>query len=282
MRSASRVVATLNFVLNHVEQVNGFFYHFIDINTGQRVRQSEVSPIDTTILLCGILTAREYFHDPEISQLATTIYKRINWRWMLNGGQTFALGWTPEYKFIGSRWDTYCELMMMYLLAIGAPAYNISPSSWNAFSRPIMEFEDYSYISGPDPLFVHQYSHAWFDFRNQRDQYANYFRTPRLRPRLTGNSAIRFAGVSRITTKTPGASPPPIRTWVIRTGEVRRRSATSMARWFPAPPAGQSPSGRRKPSLASPISTTNMAWGFGSAMDLSMLSIRAPAGPMSM
>jgi hypothetical protein len=171
----NRVVATLNFVLNHVQQVNGFFYHFIDINTGQRVRQSEVSPIDTTILLCGILTAREYFHDPEISQLATTIYKRINWRWMLNGGQTFALGWTPEYKFIGSRWDTYCELMMMYLLAIGAPAYNISPSSWNAFSRPIMEFEDYSYISGPDPLFVHQYSHAWFDFRNLRDQYANYF-----------------------------------------------------------------------------------------------------------
>lgn len=171
----SRVVSTLNFLLNHVEQVNGFFYHFIDINTGKRVRFSEVSPIDTTILLCGVLMAREYFHDPAISQLAATIYKRINWRWMLNGGRTFAMGWTPEYKFIGARWDTYCELMMMYLLAIGAPAYNISPTSWNAFSRPTMEFEGYTYISGADPLFVHQYSHAWFDFRNQRDQYANYF-----------------------------------------------------------------------------------------------------------
>jgi hypothetical protein len=94
---------------------------------------------------------------------------------MLNGGTTFAMGWTPEYKFIGARWDTYCELMMMYLLAIGAPANNIPPSSWSAFSRPIMEFEGYRWISGADPLFVHQYSHAWFDFRNVRDQYANYF-----------------------------------------------------------------------------------------------------------
>jgi hypothetical protein len=171
----ARVVVTLRFLLNHVEQVNGFFYHFIDINTGKRIRMSEVSPIDTAILLCGVLTAREYFNDPQITQLANAIYARINWTWMLNGGQTFASGWTPEYKFIGARWDTYCELMMMYLLAIGAPANPIPASAWNAFPRPIMEFEGYSYISGPDPLFVHQYSHAWFDFRNQRDRYANYF-----------------------------------------------------------------------------------------------------------
>ena len=169
------MVNTLSFLRNHVEQVNGIFYHFIDINTGKRVRQSEVSPIDTTLLLCGVLTARAYFHDPVISRLATEIYARVNWHWMLNGGTTFALSWTPEYKFTGARWNTYCELMMMYLLAIAAPIYNISPSSWDAFTRPTVEFEDYSYISGNDPLFVHQYSHAWFDFRSQRDQYANYF-----------------------------------------------------------------------------------------------------------
>ncbi|HZL67974.1 MAG TPA: hypothetical protein VFC29_11660, partial [Candidatus Limnocylindrales bacterium] len=93
----ARVINTLNFLLNHVEQVNGIFYHFIDVNTGRRVRMSEVSPIDTTILLCGALTARAYFRDPVISQLATNIYARVNWRWMLNGGKTFALGWTPEY-----------------------------------------------------------------------------------------------------------------------------------------------------------------------------------------
>jgi len=171
----ARVVTTLSFLVNHTEHVNGFFYHFLDIETGKRSRLSEVSPIDTTILLCGVLMAREYFDDPKITQLANILYRRINWRWMLNGGKTFALGWTPEYKFIGARWDVYCELMMMYLLAIGAPVYNVSPSSWNDFSRPMMEFDGYNWISGPDPLFVHQYSHAWFDFRNVRDQYANYF-----------------------------------------------------------------------------------------------------------
>jgi hypothetical protein len=174
-RIRARVVNTLTFVLNHVQQVNGFFYHFIDMNTGARVRLSEVSPIDTTILLCGALTASAYFNDDEISSLAHAIYKRVDWRWMLNGGNTFAMGWTPEYKFIGARWDTYCELMMMYLLAIGAPLYDIHVSSWDAFARPVLEFEDYSYISGNDPLFVHQYAHAWFDFRNQRDRYADYF-----------------------------------------------------------------------------------------------------------
>ena len=171
----NRVVLTLSHLVDRVEQYNGFFYHFIDINTGKRVHFSEVSPIDTTILLCGVLMCREYFKNAKITALANTIYRRINWRWMLNGGQTFAMGWTPEYKFIGARWDTYCELMMMYLLAIGAPANAISPTSWDAFSRPIMEFEGYKYISAADPLFVHQFSHAWFDFRNVRDQYANYF-----------------------------------------------------------------------------------------------------------
>jgi hypothetical protein len=171
-----RVVTTLNFLVNHVEQVNGFYYHFLDINTGKRLRLSEVSPIDTTILLCGILMARAYFSNAQISRLASIIYRRINWRWMLNGGDTFAMGWTPEYKFIGARWDTYCELMMMYLLAMAAPLWNIPADSWNAFSRPTQQYEGYSWISGTDPLFVHQYSHAWFDFRNQRDQYTNYFR----------------------------------------------------------------------------------------------------------
>ena len=170
-----RVVTTLSFLVNHAEHVNGFFYHFLDFQTGKRARLSEISPIDTTILLCGVLMAREYFDNAKISALANIIYRRIDWRWMLNGGTSFALGWTPEYKFIGARWDVYCELMMMYLLAIGAPANNIDPTSWNAFSRPVMEFEGYSYISAADPLFVHQYSHAWFDFRNVRDQYANYF-----------------------------------------------------------------------------------------------------------
>jgi|HubBroStandDraft_6_1064221.scaffolds.fasta_scaffold01328_5 hypothetical protein len=171
-----RVIETLNFLLNHAEQINGFFYHFLDIETGRRVGRCEVSPIDTAILLCGVLTARAYFQHPEIQQLASTIYRRMNWRWMLNGGTTFAKCWTPENQFAADRWDTYSELMMMYLLAVAAPLYNISPSSWDALGRPVRELDGgHTYISSDDPLFVHQYSQAWFDFRGRRDKYADYF-----------------------------------------------------------------------------------------------------------
>jgi hypothetical protein len=170
-----RVVTTLSFLLKQAEQVNGFFYHFLDMETGKRARLSEISPIDTTILLCGVLLAREYFHNAKITQLCNAIFRRVNWQWMLNGGSTLALGWTPEYKFIGARWDVYCELLMMYLLAMAAPTNGLSPTVWDAFTRPTMHFEGYSYISGADPLFVHQYSHAWFDFRGVSDRYADYF-----------------------------------------------------------------------------------------------------------
>ncbi len=119
--------------------------------------------------------AREHFPHPEIRELASNIYRRVNWRWMLNGGKTFAKGWTPETHFVSARWDTYSELLMMYLLAVAAPVYGISPSSWDALTRPVKEFQGYTYIGGNDPLFVHQYSQAWFDFRGRRDNYADYF-----------------------------------------------------------------------------------------------------------
>jgi hypothetical protein len=171
----ARVLATLNFIWNQLPQQNGFFYHFVDMNTGQRASNSEVSSIDTSILLCGVLTCRQYFEDSQIQTLATQIYQRVNWPWMLNGGTTFSLGWTPEGGFLTSRWDTYSELMMIYLLAIGSPTFPVPASSWNAFARPTISFQGYTYISGNAPLFTHQYSHAWFDFRNKQDAYANYF-----------------------------------------------------------------------------------------------------------
>ena len=171
----ARVLTTLNFIWTQLQQQNGFFYHFVDMNTGQRARQSEVSSIDTSILLCGVLTCRQYFQDAQIQSLASQIYDRVNWPWMLNGGTTFSMGWTPESGFIAARYDTYCELMMLYLLAIGSTTFPVAASSWNAISRPVVSFQHYTYISGSDPLFTHQYSHAWFDFRNKQDAYANYF-----------------------------------------------------------------------------------------------------------
>ncbi len=154
---------------------HGFFYHFADVKTGKPLINSELSSIDTAIFLCGVLTARAYFNDPKITALATELYNRVDWPWMLNGGKTFSMGWKPETGFISTRWDHYSELMMLYLLAIGSPTHPVSAESWNAFTRPPMTFGPYTYISGKDPLFVHQYSHAWFDFARQRDAYANYF-----------------------------------------------------------------------------------------------------------
>ncbi len=171
-----RVKATLDFHLNHMPQQNGFFYHFNDVNTGQPLAGSEVSSIDTAILLCGVLTARAYFGDTTITSLATQIYERVNWPWMLNGGSTFARAWKPGTGFEVGRYETYCELMMLYLLAIGSPTFPIGPSHWNNFARPKISYEGYSYISNnADPLFTHQYSHAFFDFRSKMDAYANYF-----------------------------------------------------------------------------------------------------------
>jgi hypothetical protein len=174
-RLKKQVTATLQFHLDKMPNEHGFFYHFNDVKTGQPLINSEVSSIDTAILLCGVLSCRAYFKDPKITDLATQLYNRVDWPWMLNGGKTFSMGWRPSSGFIATRWDHYCELMMLYLLAIGSPTHPVSPESWSAFTRPALKFGNFNYISGRDPLFVHQYSHAWFDFARKRDAYADYF-----------------------------------------------------------------------------------------------------------
>lgn len=172
----SRVLATLSFLYNKMPNENGFFYHFVDMTTGARAGTSEVSSIDTTILLCGVLTCRQHFSaNAQIVQLATQIYERVNWPWMMNGGTTFSMGWTPESGFFTYRWDTYAEEMMLYLLAMASPTHPIAASSWDAFARPTVTYQGISYIAGAPTLMTHQYSHAWFDFRKQQDAYANYF-----------------------------------------------------------------------------------------------------------
>jgi hypothetical protein len=170
-----RVRTTLDWHLNKFPQVHGLFYHFTDIETGERIKGVELSSIDTALLLCGVLTARAYFDDPKIKSLAQQIYERVDWPWMLNGGNTFSMGWHPGQGFLNARWERYCELMMIYLLAIGSPAHSVSPSYWNNFTRPKIKYAGFEYISGNDPLFTHQYSQAYYDFRNKRDAYANYF-----------------------------------------------------------------------------------------------------------
>ena len=171
----NRVATTLRFLLTKMQHARGFLFHFVNVNTGERAWKSEISSIDTSLLLCGVLTCRQHFSSPEIQDLATQIYNRVDWQWMPNGGKLLSQGWKPESGFLPSRWDSYCELMMIYLLAIGSPTHSIPPDSWDAWSRPIFEYNGLRYINAQAPLFVHQYSHAWFDFRGKRDHYANYF-----------------------------------------------------------------------------------------------------------
>jgi hypothetical protein len=170
-----RVKTTLKWHLNTMPEVHGFFYHFTDIETGERFRGSELSSIDTSILLCGILTTRACFDDPQVQSLAKQIYERVDWPWMLNNGKAFSMGWHPETGFLKERWEHYCELMMIDLLAIGSATHPVAPAYWHNFVRDAIHYQDYVYISGNDRLFTHQYSQAWYDFRDKRDAYANYF-----------------------------------------------------------------------------------------------------------
>ncbi len=170
-----RVRVTLRFLWQKLPHQHGFYYHFIDMNTGERQWKCEISSIDTSLLLCGVLTARQHFSDAEIQDLATKIYERVDWPWMLNGGKTLSMGWHPESGFLDARWEHYCELMMIYLLAIGSPTHPIPADTWKAWTRPVIKFQGIEYISGNDPLFTHQYSQAWFDFRGKRDACADYF-----------------------------------------------------------------------------------------------------------
>jgi len=172
---AERVKTTLDWHLNHFPHEHGFFYHFTDIETGAPFPGTEVSSIDTALLLCGVLTARAYFKDAKVHSLASQIYERVDWPWMQNGGIAFSMGWHPKEGFLDARWEHYCELMMIYLLAMGSPTHPVPASTWNGFTRPTIEYAGLEYISGNDPIFTHQYSHAWFDFRTKHDRYADYF-----------------------------------------------------------------------------------------------------------
>lgn len=166
-----RALSILRFYAGQSVHEHGWFYHFVDMDTGARLWNCELSSIDTALLLAGVLTARQYFGDPEVARYATAIYARIDFRWMLNGHpHLLSMGWKPESGFLAARWDTYCELMILYLLGLGSPTTPLPPESWQAWRRPKVTYAGRTYISGAPPLFTHQYSHAWADFRGHRER----------------------------------------------------------------------------------------------------------------
>ena len=170
-----RALTTLRSLWRKLPNHRGFFYHWANINTGERVWDSEVSSVDTAILLCGVLTCQQHFQNQELTFLAYEIFNRVDWTWLSEDTSLLPHGWTPEVGFLPSRWDYYSELMMMYLLGLGSSSYPLPTEVWHAWKRLPFEYDGLRYIGSFAPLFVHQYSQAWFDFRRKRDGHVDYF-----------------------------------------------------------------------------------------------------------
>ena len=155
----------------------GFFYHFLNMATGRRAWKSELSTIDTTFLLAGLLCAAEYFDgedadEREVREAARIVYERVEWDWARNGGETVTMGWTPEKGFLRYRWEGYDESLLLYALAAGSPTHPVPPEAFEAYTRTYrwktIYGHDYVYAG---PLFIHQFSHLWVDFRGIPDAY---------------------------------------------------------------------------------------------------------------
>ena len=156
----------------------GFFYHFIDMQQGLRYQQTELSSVDTTILLMGMLFAAQYFDAPdaaeaEIRKLANDIYARADWNvFRTDGRAPISMGWHPETGLIARNWDGYNEGMFVYILALAAPRHRVPANSWLTWTKPYPRFwrgDGETRHLAFAPLFGHQYSHVWIDFRGIRD-----------------------------------------------------------------------------------------------------------------
>ncbi len=155
----------------------GFYYHFLDMKTGRRVWNCELSTIDSAFLLAGMLTAATYFDrdteaETELRQIAHDLYKRADWAWATDGGPTLTHGWHPESGFIPYRWRGYDESLLLYILGLGSPTFPLPPESYAAYTstfewRTIYDHE----LLYSGPLFTHQLSHMFIDFREIRDSF---------------------------------------------------------------------------------------------------------------
>jgi hypothetical protein len=168
----------------------GFYYHFLDMQTGKRVWNCELSTIDTAFLLAGALAAAIYFDqdsedEHEIRSLAEALYRRADWRWAQNGGATVVMGWKPESGFLPFRCEGYDEALLLYILGLGSPTHPLPAESYKASASTYEWKEIYGHeLLHAGPLFIHQLSHMWIDFRGLRDQFmreheSDYFENSR-------------------------------------------------------------------------------------------------------
>jgi hypothetical protein len=207
--AVERVLTTLQFFYNSVQGqqpdatgYKGFYYHFLHMDTGRRAAECELSTIDSSILIAGALAAATYFDqdsDPEdhIRSLADDLYRRMDWQWAMNGGPKVSMGWTPESGFLPYWWEGYNEAILVHVLGLGSPTHPLPAESYRAFTSTYCwkKIYGYEFLYG-GPLFMHQLSHLWIDFRGIRDEFMrekgiDYFENSRRATYVQQQYAIR-------------------------------------------------------------------------------------------
>ncbi len=183
----------------------GFYYHFLDMRTGARTWDCELSTVDSALLIAGMLAVGAYFDraddaEREIRDLSERLYARVDWRWALDGASTLSHGWTPENGFLPYRWKGYDEALLLYVLALGSETHSIPSESYDAW---VSTYEwrtvyDTSFLFA-GPLFIHQLSHMWIDFRGIQDAFmrahdCDYFENSRRATLVQQQYAMRNPG----------------------------------------------------------------------------------------
>src|SRR5688572_30724814 len=208
-RAAARALATLRFFwtapqgpMPDATGHRGFFYHFLDVTTGRREWECELSTIDSAILVAGALTAAAYFDgatddEREVRKLADALYRRMDWRWAQNGEATVSHGWTPEAGFQRHRWQGYSEALILYVLGLGSPSKPLPQKSYDAWSSTYRwkKLYGHEHLYGA-ALFMHQLSHCWIDFRGIQDAFMrrhaiDYFENSRRATYVNQQYAVR-------------------------------------------------------------------------------------------
>jgi hypothetical protein len=207
--AAARTLTTLRFFWTSLQSESedatgykGFYYHFLDMQTGRRVWQSELSPVDTTFLFAGILTASAYFtgiapHEIEIRQLTDSLYSRIDWQWMQSAESAVWQGWKPQTGHLHYGWEGYSEAMLLYVLGMASPTHPLSEKSYDKWTSTYqwenLYGRDFLYAG---PLFIHHFSQAWLDLKNLQDRFmaekgCDYFENSRRAVQIQQQYAIR-------------------------------------------------------------------------------------------
>jgi hypothetical protein len=213
--AAERTLAALRFFWNSPQNAEtdatgykGFFYHFLDMNTGRRAWKCELSTVDSAFLFAGALTAAMFFdaeelQEQEIRELADALYCRADWQWAQNNGPAVTHGWLPESGFLEYRWEGYDEALLLYILGLGSPTHPLPAESYAAWTSTYRWEQCYGFdFLYAGPLFTHQLSHVWIDFRGIQDAYMqsrgiDYFENSRratyVQQRYAIDNPLKFA-----------------------------------------------------------------------------------------